>query len=183
MTSTQTPDLTASGVIDAEFVRRFEPLYAVTDLESHLFETIGPKVVRREYYKRGAFLRVAEWKAVAVLPTLESLDSDDIEYVTAVALDEDTPNHLRVPFLRVLPGVGMPLGSTLLAVFNPKKFAIMDARAVGVLHEFALVDTSNLAHLEYSTYRRLMRSLAKGAHCGTLDLYRAVIAYSRQQNS
>ncbi|RBP65476.1 hypothetical protein DFO66_10459 [Brevibacterium sanguinis] len=180
MTSTQPPEQTTSGLIDAEFVRRFAPLYSVTELEAELFDSIGPKTARREYYKRKGFLRVAEWKAVAVLPTLESLDPDDIEYVTAVALDEDTPNRLRVPFLQVLPGVGVPLASTLLAVVDPKRFAIMDARAVGVLNEFALIDTSNPARLDYSTYRRLVRSLAKGAGCGALDLYRALIACSRQ---
>ncbi len=180
MTSPQLPELTTSGVIDAEFVRRFEPLYTVTDLEAELFDSIGPKVVKREYFKRRAFLRVAEWKSVAVLPTLESLEADDIEYVTAVALDEDTPNHLRVPFLQVLPGVGVPLSTTLLAVFSPRKFAIMDARAVGILNEFDLVGTSNPARLDYSTYRRLIRSLAKGADCSALDLYRALVAYSRQ---
>ena len=49
------------------------------------------------------------------------------------ALDDDTPNHLRLPFLKVLPGVGNPLASALLTVFAPKKYSILDSRAVGRL--------------------------------------------------
>ncbi|UVI35390.1 hypothetical protein [Brevibacterium spongiae] len=169
-----------SGTIDTAFVLKYEPLYVVTDLESELFGEIGPKTKTRESYKRKHFLKVAEWKAIGVLPGLEEIDSDDIEFVTAVALDDDTPNHFRLPLLQMLPGVGTPMASTLLAVVNPKKFSIMDSRALGVLHDFNLVPTDNPTQMDYRTYRKLMKSLAKGANCAPIDLYRALIAYSRQ---
>lgn len=172
----------SSGVIDTAFVLRFEPQYTVTETEAEIFDSIGPKVVKRESYKRKHFLKVAEWKSVATRATFEGLDADDIEYVSAVALDEDTPNHLRMPFLTVLPGVGRPLASTLLTVFNPKKFSIMDSRAMGVLHEFDLIESTNPNQTDYQAYRKLVKSLAKGANCTPLDLYRALIAYSRTPN-
>lgn len=173
----------SSGVIDTAFVLRFEPQYTVTDTEAEIFDSIGPKVVKRESYKHKQFLKVAEWKAIAAQATFENINSDDIEYVTAVALDEDTPNHLRLPFLKVLPGVGGPLASTLLTVFNPKKYSIMDSRATGVLHEYNLLDSANPNQTDYQSYRKLVKSLAKGANCAPLDLYRALIAYSRQPNT
>lgn len=179
---TSTAETQSSGVIDTAFVLRFEPQYTVTDAEAEIFDSIGPKVVKRESYKRKHFLQVAEWKSVAAQATFEGLDSDDIEYVSAVALDEDTPNHLRLPFLTVLPGVGRPLASTLLTVFNPKKFSIMDSRATGALHEFGLLESSNPYQTDYQAYRKLVKSLAKGASCAPLDLYRSLIAYSRQPN-
>lgn len=171
---------TSSGLIDTGFVLRYEPLYDLTDLEAEIFDVIAPKVVRREGYKRKNFLKVVEWKAVAVLPQAERLDADDIDYITGVALDEDTPNHLRLPLLKVLPGVGNPLASALLTVFDPKKYAIIDARAVGVLHDHGLLESANPQQVDYSAYRKLVKSLAKGANCAPLDLYRALIAYSRQ---
>ncbi len=171
---------TSSGLIDTGFVLRYEPLYDLTDLEAEIFDSIAPKVVRREGYKRKNFLKVVEWKAVAVLPQAERLDADDIDYITGVALDEDTPNHLRLPLLKVLPGVGNPLASALLTVFDPKKYAIIDARAVGVLHDHGLLESANPQQVDYSAYRKLVKSLAKGASCAPLDLYRALIAYSRQ---
>ena len=177
---TSTHDNHSSGVIDTAFVLRFEPQYTVTEAEAEIFDSIGPKVVKRESYKRKHFLKVAEWKAVAAQATFEALDSDDIEYVSAVALDEDTPNHLRLPFLKVLPGVGGPLASTLLTVVNPKKYSIIDARSTGVLHEFGLLESPNPNHTDYQDYRKLVKSLAKGANCAPLDLYRALIAYSRR---
>ncbi|RAF20499.1 hypothetical protein DN545_31940 [Burkholderia multivorans] len=171
---------TSSGLIDTGFVLRYEPLYDLTDLEAEIFDSIAPKVVRREGYKRKNFLKVVEWKAVAVLPQAERLDADDIDYITGVALDEDTPNHLRLPLLKGLPGVGNPLASALLTVFDPKKYAIIDARAVGVLHDHGLLESANPQQVDYSAYRKLVKSLAKGASCAPLDLYRALIAYSRQ---
>lgn len=180
MSSSQLPAHTTSGLIDTAFVLRYEPLYTVSDLEAEIFDTIASKVVRRESFKRKHFLKVVEWKAVAVLPTAEAIDGDDIDYVTAVALDEDTPNHLRLPFLKVLPGVGSPLASALLTVADPRKFSIIDSRAVGVLHDHGLLESANPAQIDYTEYRKLMRSLAKGANCAPLDLYRALIAYSRR---
>ncbi|VEW13872.1 Uncharacterised protein [Brevibacterium casei] len=180
MTSSQHPENASSGLIDTGFVLRFEPLYELSDLEAEIFDDIAPKVVRREGYKRKNFLKVVEWKAVAVLPTAQELSGDDIDYVTGVALDEDTPNHLRLPFLKVLPGVGNPLASALLTVFDPKKYSILDSRAVGVLHDHGLLETPNPSRVDYTAYRKLMKSLAKGANCAPLDLYRALIAYSRQ---
>ncbi len=91
MTSSRLPENTSSGLIDTGFVLRFEPLYDLSDLEAEIFDDIAPKVVRREGYKRKNFLKVVEWKAVAVPPTAEELSGDDIDYVTGVALDEDTP--------------------------------------------------------------------------------------------
>lgn len=170
----------SSGVVDTAFVLRYEPQYTVTEAEAEIFDSIGPKVVKRESYKRKHFLKVAEWKAVAAQATFEGLDSDDIEYVTAVALDEDTPNRLRLPFLKVLPGVGGPLASTLLAAWDPKRYSIMDSRATGVLHEFGLLESANPNQTDYQSYRKLVRSLSKGANCAPMDLYRALIAYSRQ---
>lgn len=180
MTSTESAKTQSSDAIDTAFVLRFEPQYLVTDVEAEIFDSVGPKVVKRESYKRKHFLKVASWKAIAAQPTLEELDSDDIEYVTAVALDEETPNHLRLPLLKVLPGVGGPLASTLLTVVDSKKFSIMDARATGVLHEFGLLESTNPNQTDYQDYRKLMRSLAKSANCAPLDLYRALIAYSRR---
>ena len=72
------------------------------------------------------------------------------------------------------------MASTLLTVVNPKKFSIMDSRALIVLHDYNLVPTDNPAQMDYQTYRKLMKSLAKGANCAPIDLYRALIAYSRQ---
>lgn len=169
----------ASGTVDTAFVLKYEPLYVLTDVESELFSSIGPKVVTREAYKRKHFLKVAEWKAIGVLPRLESIPSGDIDFVTGVALDDETPNHLRLPLLQILPGVGIPMASTLLTVFNPKKFSIMDTRSLSVLHAFNLVSTDSPTAMDYQTYRKLMKSLAKGANCAPLDLYRALIAYSR----
>ncbi|WP_166973528.1 hypothetical protein [Brevibacterium atlanticum] len=170
-----------SGAIDTAFVLKYEPLYVLSDVEADLFSSIGPKVQTRESYKRKHFLKVAEWKAVGVLPRLESIDSADIDFVTGVALDDDTPNHLRMSLLQILPGVGVPLASTLLTVVNPKKFSIMDTRSLSVLHDHGLVPTDNPTAMDYQTYRKLMKSLAKGASCAPLDLYRALIAYSRGQ--
>ncbi|MGO1908736.1 MAG: hypothetical protein ACTH1C_07515 [Brevibacterium linens] len=178
-----THDSHSSGTIDTAFVLKFEPAYTVSDIEAEVFDSVGPKIVKRGSYKRKTFLKVAEWKAIGAQSTLEALDSDDIEFVTAVALDDETPNHLRLSLLQVLPGVGGPLASTLLTVFNPKKFSIMDSRAVGVLNEFGVLDTTNPAQVDYQSYRKLVKSLSKGANCAPLDVYRALVAYSRTPKS
>lgn len=180
MTSTGSQAKAPSGNVETAFMLKFEPQYIVAEAGAEIVDGIGPTVVKCEASKRRTFLRVAEWKAVGALPTIEEIDSDDIEYVTAVALDEGIPNHLRLPFLQILPGVSRPLASTLLTVFNPRKFSILDSRSVGVLDEFDLIESDNPAPGDYQVYRKLMKSLATGTNCAPIDLHRALITDSRQ---
>ena len=131
--------------------------------------------------KRKGFLRVGQWKGLAVLNRLEHHAKHDIRFITSVALDDDTPDKFRIDILRTLDGVGVPLASSLLSAVYPKRFAIMDARAVGALHAAGHLDSDNPARIDYLDYISTLMTLADACGCAPVELYRALYAWSDAQ--
>ncbi|WP_349828229.1 hypothetical protein [Brevibacterium litoralis] len=166
--------------ITGAFVRAWEATYVVSDMEQQVLEIDGPRTRKREYVKKKAFLRAGEWKSVATLPTLAEVPGDDVEFMTAMALWKKTPDRYRLRTLRTLDGVTVPMASALLAGVWPQRFPIMDARAVGVLHEAGVLPSRNPADTDYLVYAEVMRSLAEACRCSVRALYRALYAYGRR---
>lgn len=131
--------------------------------------------------KRKSFLRVGQWKGLAVLNLLEHHAKSDIRFITSIALDDDTPDRFRIDLLRTLDGVGVPLASSLLSAVYPERFAIMDARAVGALHAAGHLDSDNPARIDYLDYISTLMTLADACGCSPVELYRALYAWSDAQ--
>ena len=179
--ATSTGRGSAAPVIDSSFVAEFAPRYEITGIEQRVLEKDGPKARKKGRMKRKGFLRVGQWKGLAVLNLLEHHAKHDIRFITSVALDDDTPDKFRIDILRTLDGVGVPLASSLLSAVYPKRFAIMDARAVGALHAAGHLDSDNPARIDYLDYISTLMTLADACGCSPVELYRALYAWSDAQ--
>lgn len=168
--------------ITSEFIARYAPHYEITELEDRLLTKDAKKARKKERLKYKSLLRFAEWKAVAVLPMLNSYSDKttqkDIEYLTFLALEEDTPDRWRIPILSIIDGVGKPFASAILSAVYPKDFALMDARSVGVLFDAGLLETKNTARVPYEDYLGVVRMLASEANVSLHEVYRALYAYA-----
>lgn len=179
--ATSTGRGSAAPVIDSSFVAEFAPRYEITGIEQRVLEKDGPKARKKGRMKRKGFLRVGQWKGLAVLNLLEHHAKHDIRFITSVALDDDTPDKFRIDILRTLDGVGVPLASSLLSAVYPERFAIMDARAVGALHAAGHLDSDNPARIDYLDYNSTLMTLADACGCAPVELYRALYAWSDAQ--
>lgn len=179
--ATSTGRGSAAPVIDSSFVAEFAPRYEITGIEQRVLEKDGPKARKKGRMKRKGFLRVGQWKGLAVLNLLEHHAKHDIRFITSVALDDDTPDKFRIDILRTLDGVGVPLASSLLSAVYPERFAIMDARAVGALHAAGHLDSDNPARIDYLDYISTLMTLADACGCSPVELYRALYAWSDAQ--
>lgn len=179
--ATSTGRGSAAPVIDSAFVTEYAPRYEITGIEERVLGKDGPKARKKGRMKRKSFLRVGQWKGLAVLNLLEHHAKSDIRFITSVALDDDTPDRFRIDILRTLDGVGVPLASSLLSAVYPKRFAIMDARAVGALHAAGHLDSDNPARIDYLDYISTIMALAEACDCAPVDLYRALYAWSDAQ--
>lgn len=168
--------------ITSEFIARYAPHYEITELEDRLLTKDAKKARKKERLKYKSLLRFAEWKAVAVLPMLNSYSDKttqkDIEYLTFLALEEDTPDRWRIPILSIIDGVGKPFASAILSAVYPKDFALMDARSVGVLFDAGLLETKNTSRVPYKDYLGVVRMLASEANVSLHEVYRALYAYA-----
>ena len=168
--------------ITSEFIARYAPHYVITELEDRLLTKDAKKARKKERLKYKSLLRFAEWKAVAVLPILTSYSDTatqkDIEYLTFLALEEDTPDRWRIPILSIIDGVGKPFASAILSAVYPADFALMDARSVGVLFDAGLLESKNTARVPYEDYLGVVRMIASEANVSLHEVYRALYAYA-----
>lgn len=168
--------------ITSEFIARYAPRYVITELEERLLTEDAKKARKKERLKYKSLLRFAEWKAVAVLPILTSYSDKttqkDIEYLTFLALEEDTPDRWRIPILSIIDGVGKPFASAILSAVYPADFALMDARSVGVLFDAGLLESKNTARVAYEDYLGVVRMIASEANVSLHEVYRALYAYA-----
>ncbi|MBU8578534.1 hypothetical protein [Brevibacterium luteolum] len=168
--------------ITSEFIARYAPHYVITELEDRLLTKDAKKARKKERLKYKSLLRFAEWKAVAVLPILtgysDKTTQKDIEYLTFLALEEDTPDRWRIPILSIIDGVGKPFASAILSAVYPADFALMDARSVGVLFEAGLLESKNTARVPYEDYLGVVRMIASEANVSLHEVYRALYAYA-----
>lgn len=168
--------------ITSEFIARYAPHYVITELEDRLLTKDAKKARKKERLKYKSLLRFAEWKAVAVLPILtgysDKTTQKDIEYLTFLALEEDTPDRWRIPILSIIDGVGKPFASAILSAVYPADFALMDARSVGVLFEAGLLESKNTARVPYEDYLGVVRMIASEANVSLHEVYRALYTYA-----
>ena len=102
--------------------------------------------------------------------------------VTGLALAPTTPDWMRHHVLRILDGVGPPMASAILTVWEPEHQTVLDYRAVEALQELKKRGALDLevspgkrgALPGYWTYLQAYRPIAKSVGVGFRDLDRAL---------
>jgi hypothetical protein len=98
--------------------------------EGRLFAEIGAQARRRGYLTSDALLEIGEWKSHRARSKLRGNPPDLVETVTRQAFD--APDE-RLTVLTSLQGVGEPIASAILSVWDPSRYTIFDVRAVATL--------------------------------------------------
>jgi hypothetical protein len=136
-------------VIDAEWIdywsKRYPPGY-----DEKVLNQVGPQVRARGYYLPADLLAVGEWKLRRSYwpkhkAELESNSDERIRDITSAALAAPLP--IRHEILTRLKGVGTPVASALLMVWNPEEHTVIDVRA-----RDSLVNNDEIANPAPDTY-------------------------------
>lgn len=133
------------GALGSSFVGCWSERYRIDDRERELFDVLGPRVAERGKHLAGN-------------------DPADVEDLTRMGLA--APPRLKHRVLDLLAGVGLPMASALLTVWNQADFTIIDVRALETLRAHgALAD----GRTRYVTYLDRCRTIAAEACCSTCD--------------
>ncbi len=152
------------GALGSSFVGCWSERYRIDDRERELFDVLGPRVAERGYFVMDEFLAVGEWKSRRARKHLAGNDPADVEDLTRMGLA--APPRLKHRVLDLLAGVGPPMASALLTVWNQADFTIIDVRALETLRAHgALAD----GRTRYVTYLDRCRTIAAEACCSTCD--------------
>ncbi len=173
--------------IDDAFVLRWSDRYLedVSDadaaFEEHLFSDLSATVRARGHLTRGEFVTIGTWKSPRARSRLELNDGRRVRAITSLAFAPDAVERASV--LTSLSGVGEPIASAILAVWDPHRYTVFDWRATETLHAAGLFRASG-GHVSLGLYLSVCRELADrldlpGADVPRLRLLdRALWAYS-----
>jgi len=151
---------------DKAFVSFWSNLYFKEmgeSLEDELFTAIGPAAAKRGYFEKPELAKVGEWKTRRVRSRLAENSEEDVRDITKLALS--APLRIQHRVLNLLHGIGDPVSSAVLTVWDPKLHTVLDFRAVG-----SLTELRQLGAIEHEVPR--------GRHGGLPD-YVAYLGYCR----
>jgi hypothetical protein len=154
-------------VIDADWIDYWSKRYPL-GYDDEVLKRVGPQVCARGYYDRDDLLVVGKWKLRRSYwpkhkAELESNTDDMIRDVTSEALTAPLP--VRHKILIRLNGVGVPVASALLMVWNPDEHTVIDRRAVRSLVENGEIDDpAPHAYPPYTDYLDVCNAISQ--RCG-----------------
>ena len=102
--------------------------------EAHLFDVTARSVQTHGFFNRDQFLEVGRWKAVRATGPMKANSDGRVQDITALALS--ATNCERASTLTSLAGVGLPMASALLTVWQPANYTVYDVRAQQSLVRF-----------------------------------------------
>lgn len=126
--------------LDREFVLYWSSRYldemtqVEAEREAHLFDITAQSVQAQGFFTRDQFLEVGRWKAVRATGPMKMNSDGRVQHITALALSPD--NCERASTLTSLAGVGLPMASALLTVWQPAHYTVYDERAQQSLVRF-----------------------------------------------
>ena len=132
--------------IDETFVLRWSDRYlrdlseADAAFEEHLFTDLAGDLRDRGYLTRGELMTIGCWKSPRVRSRLEQNDPRRVRAITSLAFAPDTTE--RASLLTALSGVGEPIASAILAVWDPHHYTVFDWRATETLQAAGLFRSS-----------------------------------------
>jgi hypothetical protein len=128
--------------IDEAFVLRWSDRYLedVSDadaaLEEHLFSDVSATARAQGHLTRGEFMTICTWKSPRARSRLERNDGRRVRAITSLAFAPDAVERASV--LTSLSGVGEPIASAILAVWDPHRYTVFDWRATETLEAAGL---------------------------------------------
>ncbi len=149
--------------LDAAFVRDYAHQYvaAMRPLETELLEKVGPEIATRGHLTAEELTRIGSWKSARATGYLGRNDPEDVIDITRLALSAGTPDRLRHRVLMVLQGVGRPIASAVLTVWQPDRYTVIDVYAVAALHALGRLDAAEVGGVGFPEYLQACRAVVE----------------------
>jgi hypothetical protein len=96
----------------------------------------------RGYLTRQEFLEIARWKSPRALHYAAENDARRVRLVTGVAFSI-ADERSKMAVLTSLLGIGIPMGSAILTLTNPNRYAVLDIRVWQILHSLGSVKSNS----------------------------------------
>jgi hypothetical protein len=139
--------------------------------EETLFGTIHKRAQKNQYMTMDDFLEVVRWKSPRAIRSAEKNSPDIVEKITKMAFElKDEEGKIKI--LTTLDGVSIPMASSILTVWSPKEYGVIDIRAWYSLYKMELVpvNKSTFGIADWIKYLGIIREKAKEAKCTSREI-------------
>ena len=169
-------------IIDDAFIEKWSSKFDAGSRGEDRYLVLAAKV-KAEIEKKGCltkptFIEIINWKSPRVRPIFEKGDFRIYKkgIVKCLSLSDD----YKLPSLMELPGIGAPIGSTILHFIYPDRFPIMDVRTCEALYGLGYIESKARDEKRYPAFRGVILDIKK-QHCGyTLrQIDKALFAYDK----
>ena len=134
---------------------------------------VGARVSQRGAYDRADLLEVGRWKSARALPSLGSNTDAMIADITRTAFI--APEAIQHRVVALLHGVGIPMASSLLMVWQTDVHTVIDVRAVKSLVAHGVIDDpGSKSYPPYMDYLTACRAIRDRCKCSLRRLDRAL---------
>jgi hypothetical protein len=171
--------------VDRVFVARWSQRYlddgpSAAAKEEKLLSEVGTAVKRRGWYSKSELIQVGEWKARGRIRGRLAQNSEaDVRQITKTALTAPEDRQCRI--LGKLHGVGDPMASALLMIWDPEHHTVLDFRAFAALERLQRrglleeeVPEREGLYPPYAAYLKCCRAIAQRLGVTLRDLDRAL---------
>jgi len=155
--------------IDDDFIVKWHHIYDERDEEE--YEEIK-NLVKEDIRKIGSisestFIKLYKWKTRG--RSFHNINLKDYEeiYGENIKIALELPKNKKIYMLYGLPGVGIPVGSTILHFFYPNEFPIIDERTIKVLQHYEYLNKEKSIYKlrdspePYNTYRSMILKIQR----------------------
>ncbi len=147
----------------------------VSALEGTLFGHVGERIRTRGHLLKDDLDDIARWRARRASGFVARNDPDEVVEISTLAFAESTSDRVRLKLLTLLDGISERTASSILAIWDPERYAAWDERIAEVLRGAELMHDATLPAM-WSGYLDCVRSLGEESGLGMRDVEKALYA-------
>lgn len=140
-------------------------------------------VKKRGYLTKNELIEICDWKAARARKYIKQNRKDKLKDISAKAFKAKDEKE-KMEILTKLHGVGIPMGSAILMLTDPKNYGVIDRRAWGVLYKLRVVKTKprgvNFSYEEWLVYLDIIRYFARKYRVTARDVERTLYINSKE---
>jgi hypothetical protein len=174
-------DEPASIAIDPDRLAEAARVYdrvELTALEQSLFNRLGPQMRARGHVTMEDIADAARWRSSRASGFVARNDPDEAAEISRVAFTVASGDRVKLKILSLLDGVAERAAATLLAMWDPDRYAPWDERSADFLTKAGRLADPGLPS-GWPAYLGALNSLATEAGLALRDAEKAVYVLSR----
>jgi hypothetical protein len=173
-------------IVDDAFIGKWSKKYVEQDDDEYnnILSEISKNVAETGTLSKDTLVRIINWKAARAKGYVNWKNFE--KYAKAFSVALSAQENQKISIMDDLPGVGIPVASTIMHFVYPQKFPIVDFRTAETLKELGYLDKTKSTHhfrdtmSGYESFRQAILGIAENCPERSLrEIDRALFVYHK----